>query len=224
VAPIVELLRKRQREEREEADIRREEQVLLNKRFAMMEEQVQMLSKLITQRKEKTQPAQPPRSEVIDLDGDENESTVVPPRLEAGAGAVDASNRTEDPVEITEVCPDVPMPDVLANTASGSETAVSETAAAATSKSNDASTEIAGYSPDVSMDESADVSDETPADSGIEKPDGTVEAQIDANDSPGTIDASPAAEAGAVPEDIGAVQATESANEESPATSVSEEE
>jgi hypothetical protein len=40
VAPIVELLRKRQREEREEADIRREEQVLLNKRLAMMEEQV----------------------------------------------------------------------------------------------------------------------------------------------------------------------------------------
>jgi hypothetical protein len=49
IAPIVELLRKRQCEEREEADIRREEQVLLNKRLAMMEEQVQMLSKLITQ-------------------------------------------------------------------------------------------------------------------------------------------------------------------------------
>lgn len=49
IAPIVELLRKRQREEREEADIRREEQVLLNKRLAMMEEQVQMLSRLITQ-------------------------------------------------------------------------------------------------------------------------------------------------------------------------------
>ena len=50
IAPIVELLRTRQLEEREEADIRREEQVLLNKRLAMMEEQVQMLSKLITQR------------------------------------------------------------------------------------------------------------------------------------------------------------------------------
>lgn len=49
IATIVELLCKRQREERDEADIRREEQVLLNKRLAMMEEQVQMLSKLITQ-------------------------------------------------------------------------------------------------------------------------------------------------------------------------------
>lgn len=50
VAPIVELLRKRQRKEREEADIRREEHVLLNKRLAMMEEQVRTLSRLITQR------------------------------------------------------------------------------------------------------------------------------------------------------------------------------
>ena len=49
IAPILELLRKRQREEREEADIRREEQVLLNKRLALMEEQMQMLSELITQ-------------------------------------------------------------------------------------------------------------------------------------------------------------------------------
>lgn len=37
IALIVELLRKRQREKREESDIRWEEQVLLNKRLAMME-------------------------------------------------------------------------------------------------------------------------------------------------------------------------------------------
>jgi uncharacterized protein YecT (DUF1311 family) len=219
VAPIVELLRKRQREEREEADIRREEQVLLNKRLAMMEEQVQMLSKLITQREEKSQPAQPPQSTVIDLDGDSNESTAVPTRPSADAGAVDASNKTEAPVENTEVSPDVPMPDVPANTTSGSETATADT-----SKINDAPNETAEYSPNVSMNESADVPDETPADSGTEKPDDTVEAQIDANDSPGTIDASPAAEVEAEPKDTGAVQATESANEDSPATSISEEE
>lgn len=59
IAPIVELLRKRQREEREEADIRREEQVLLNKRLAMMEEQVQMLSKLITQHNPQPAPPSP---------------------------------------------------------------------------------------------------------------------------------------------------------------------
>jgi hypothetical protein len=244
VAPIVELLRKRQREEREEADIRREEQALLNKRLAMMEEQVQMLSTLITQREQESQPAQPPRSAVIDLDGDANESTEVPtsrpladvgavgassstngdanertvdpPRLEADAGAVDASNST---TEIVEVSPDVPMPDVPADA-----TAASETAAADTSKSNDAPPEIAEYSPNVSMDESVDVPDETPADSGTETRDDTVEAQIDANESPGTIDASTAVESEAEPRETGAVQATDSANEESPATSISEEE
>lgn len=99
VAPIVELLRKRQREEREEADIRREEQVLLNKRLAMMEDQVQMLSKLLTQREQTTQPISrpapqpasqsvpPPRPVIIDLDGDTNESTQVPARFQAGAAA-----------------------------------------------------------------------------------------------------------------------------------------
>jgi hypothetical protein len=64
IAPIVELFRTRQREEREEADIRREEQVLLNNRLAMMEEQVQMLSKLITQREHNSPLASPQ----VDLD------------------------------------------------------------------------------------------------------------------------------------------------------------
>jgi hypothetical protein len=86
VAPIVELLRKRQREEREEADIRREEQVLLNKRLAMMEEQVQMLSKLMQKSQPASQPTPPPRPVVIDLDGDANESTEVPARRQVDAG------------------------------------------------------------------------------------------------------------------------------------------
>jgi len=86
VAPIVELLRKRQREEREEADIRREEQVLLNKRLAMMEEQVQMLSKLMQKSQPASQSTPPPRPVVIDLDGDANESTEVPARPQADAG------------------------------------------------------------------------------------------------------------------------------------------
>jgi hypothetical protein len=96
VTPIVELLRKRQREEREEADIRREEQVLLNKRLAMMEEQVQMLGRLLTQREQRPQPASqpasqpvpqpapPPRPVIIDLGEDANE---VPARFQVGAGA-----------------------------------------------------------------------------------------------------------------------------------------
>ena len=95
VAPIVELLRKRQREEREEADIRREEQVLLNKRLAIMQEQIQMLGKLITQREQRPQTAlqpasqlaPPPRHVIIDLDGDANESAEAPARFQAGAGA-----------------------------------------------------------------------------------------------------------------------------------------
>jgi hypothetical protein len=95
VAPIIELLRKRQREEREEADIRREEQILLNKRLAMMEEQVQMLGRLITQREQKSQPASQPASQlappsrpvVIDLDGDAIESAEAPTRFEADGRA-----------------------------------------------------------------------------------------------------------------------------------------
>ena len=257
VAPVVELLRKRQREEREEADIRREEQVLLNKRLAMMEEQVQMLCKVVTQREQKLQPAPPPRPAVIDLDGDANESTEVPPRPESNIRAVEASNNTGAPAEIVEVSPDMPMPDIPANTTAGSKTAAvetrksndapievaenspnvsmdesadvldetaagSETAAVDTSKSNDAPTGIVEYSPNVAIDESADVLDETPAESGTGIPDDTAEAQVDVDDSPKTIDAPTAGEAETVPEDTGAAQATESANEASPATSISE--
>ena len=259
VAPIVELLRKRQREEREEADIRREEQVLLNKRLAMMEEQVQMLCKVVTQREQKSQPAPPPRPAVIGLDGDVNESTEVPPRPESNVRAVEASNNTGAPAEIVEVSPDMPMPDIPANTTAGSKTAAvetrksndapievaenspnvsmdesadvldetaagSETAAVDTSKSNDAPTGIVQYSPNVSMDESADVLDETPAESGTGILDDTAEAQVDVDDSLKTTDAPTAGEAEAEPEDTSAVQATESANEESPASSISEEE
>lgn len=73
VAIIAELLRKRQRDEREEADIRREEQVLLNKRLAMMEEQMQMLSKLIkinTQREDDPLLASPPQQAAGSTDKD----------------------------------------------------------------------------------------------------------------------------------------------------------
>lgn len=246
VAPIVELLRKRQREEREEADIRREEQVLLNKRLAMMEDQVQMLSKLITQRERKSQPALPPQSEVIDLDGGSNESAEIANRPQAEAGAAGASNITEAPAgtteqgevhdrpqaeaevtnvssstearaEIAEVSPDVPMPDISANTAAGAETA-----ALGTGASNDVPTGAVEYSPNVSMDGSADVPDKTPAGSEIEMPDDRTEAQNDVNKSPKTIDAPMTAEA--VPEGGSAVQATEPADEESPATPISEEE
>ena len=109
--------------------------------------------------------------------------------------------------------------DVLDETAAGSETAAVDT-----SKSNDAPTGIVEYSPNVAIDESADVLDETPAESGTGIPDDTAEAQVDVDDSPKTIDAPTAGEAETVPEDTGAAQATESANEASPATSISEEE
>ncbi|KAM0699567.1 hypothetical protein Q7P36_000570 [Cladosporium allicinum] len=92
-----------------------------------------------------------------------------------------------------------------------------------TSESNDAPTGIVEYSPNVSMDESADVLDETPAESGTGIPDDTAEAQVDVDGSPKTIDAPTAGEAETVPEDTGAAQATEPANEDSPATSISEE-
>jgi hypothetical protein len=236
VAPIAELLRKRQREEREEADIRREEQVLLNKRLAMMEEQVQILSKLMC--KEKSQPVSPPRRANAVL----NERTEVSTRLEADAGAADESNRSGTVVEITEVSTDVPMPDISTNTASGSETAAvgtsgskdspigimdsanataeSETTAKGASGSKDAPIGIAEHSPNVSVNGSADVLDETPAESGNDIPGNAAEAQIDVNDSPETIDAPTAAGDEAVPD---AVQATESANEEPTATPISEE-
>ncbi|GAB7333787.1 hypothetical protein MBLNU13_g05305t1 [Cladosporium sp. NU13] len=75
--PIVELLHKRQREEREEADIRREEQVLLDKRLALMEEQVQMLSKLITKHN-------PPQVDVAENDSAE---VFAGPEMETEAAA-----------------------------------------------------------------------------------------------------------------------------------------
>jgi hypothetical protein len=210
-----------------------------------------MLCNVVTEREQKSQPALPLRPVVIDLDGDANESTEAPTRPDADAVAVGASNDTGAPVEITEVSPDMPMLDIPANTTAGSETAavetrksndapievaeyspnvsidesadgLDETPAVDTSKSNDAPVEAAEFSPDVSMDGSADVLDETPAESGTGIPDDTAEAQVDVDDSPKSADAPTAGEAEAEP--TGAVQTTESANEEPPATSISEEE
>ena len=100
----------------------------------------------------------------------------------------------------------------------------SETAAVDTSESNGAPTGMVEHSPNVSMDGSADVLDETQAESGTGIPDDTAAAKVDVDDSLKTTDAPTAGEAEAEPEDTGAAQATESANEESPATSISEEE
>lgn len=98
VAIIAELLRKRQRDEREEADIRREEQVLLNKRLAMMEEQMQMLSKLIkvnTQREDDPLPASPPRP----IAGSTNKDA----EPAAGSGTGSGAAQTRDIVVIDDV-------------------------------------------------------------------------------------------------------------------------
>lgn len=102
IAPIVELLRKRQREEREESDIRREEQILLNKRLAMMEGQVQMLSKLITQRN--LQPASP--SLAVDVAMNKSADAPAEPDAEAETAATSgAVNNTiaidDEPAENT---------------------------------------------------------------------------------------------------------------------------
>jgi len=96
IAPVVELLRKRQREEREEADIRREEQVLLNKRLAMMEEQVQMLSKLITQHN--PQPAPP--SPQADMESNKSADVAAEPEMEAETAAT--SGAVQDTILIDD--------------------------------------------------------------------------------------------------------------------------
>jgi hypothetical protein len=84
IAPIIELLRTRQREDREEADIRWEEQVLLNKRLAMMEEQVQMLSKHITQREQNS----PPASRQVDVHMVSSAEVTAEPAIEAEAAVM----------------------------------------------------------------------------------------------------------------------------------------
>jgi hypothetical protein len=96
IAPIVELLRKRQREEREETDIRREEQILLNKRLAMMEEQVQMLSKLITRHNP------PPASPSPQVEVGSNESAEIVDQLEAVADTVATSEAVDDIIVIDD--------------------------------------------------------------------------------------------------------------------------
>lgn len=98
IAHIIELLRKRQREEREEADIRREEQILLNKRLAMMEEQVQMLSKLIIHREQNTLPASPPRPLVGSEDNEKEVEASAAPGTESvcASEGIDAINVIDD--------------------------------------------------------------------------------------------------------------------------------
>ena len=93
---MVELLRKRQREEGEEADIQREEQILLNKRLAMMEEQVQMLSKLITQR---NLPVAPP-SPRVDVEFNRSPDTPAEPEVEAETAAT--SGAIQDAIVIDD--------------------------------------------------------------------------------------------------------------------------
>lgn len=151
VAPIVELLRKRQREEREEADIRREEQVLLNKRLAMMEEQVQILSKLITQREQRPQAVSPPRPVGVAME----ESTEVSIRPEAEAGAVNASRSTDVPIEIAEESPDVPMGEAAG--IPGETTAGSGTGLVDTSEGSNAPIGPVELFPNVSVKGSPDV-------------------------------------------------------------------
>jgi hypothetical protein len=142
IAPIVELLRRRQREEREEADIRREEQVLLNKRLAMMEEQVQMLSKLITKHEQDSLPAAPSRP----VDEVMGESTHAPIDLESGTGSHTIAGSHAEAAAIVE--------SNRASTASadtiGSGIAHNETVD--TSEGTTAPIETAEHSPDVSMD------------------------------------------------------------------------
>jgi hypothetical protein len=142
IAPIVELLRKRQREEREEADIRREEQVILNKRLAMMEEQVQMLSKLITQRDQNVQPAAPSRP-VDEIMGD---STEAPIELEADTGAHTVAGSHAEAVDIVE---SNRAPTAGADTI---ESGIARKETVDTSEITTAPIEAAEHSPDVSMD------------------------------------------------------------------------
>jgi hypothetical protein len=142
IAPIVELLRKRQREEKEEADIRREEQVLLNKRLAMMEEQVQMLSKLITQREQNSLPAalSRPVDEVM------GESTHAPIELESDTGAhIVAGCQTENANMVESNGAPTASVDVSESTAARSETVD-------TSEGTTAPIETAEHSPDMSID------------------------------------------------------------------------
>lgn len=103
IAPIVELLRKRRREEREESDIRREEQVLLNKRLAMMEEQVKMLSKLITQNN--FPPATPCPQEDVDMNN--SAEVTAEPGVEVETAA------TSESVHDIIVIDDAPAEDAL---------------------------------------------------------------------------------------------------------------
>lgn len=160
VAPIVELLRKQQREEREEADIRREEQVLLNKRLAMMEEQVQMLSKLITQREQRSQPVSPPQP----ADATTSESTELSTQFEVEAGPVDTSRGADAPIEIAEDSPDVPMGE--AANIPGETTAGSGTGAVVTSEGNDAPSGTVEHHTNLSMDEIAESTGDNTAGSG----------------------------------------------------------
>jgi len=107
IAPIIELLRTRQREEREEADIRREEQALLNKRLAMMEDQVQSLSKLITQREHHNLQTSPSSSQQVEVVVDRNVEGSATPVTETEAVVI--GQDVDDIIVIDEA----PADDVL---------------------------------------------------------------------------------------------------------------
>ena len=101
--------------------------------------------------------------------------------------------------------------DVPANTTGGSESAAMNT-----SENTHAGTEVVESSPDLSVDGSAD---ETPAESETKTLEDTAEARIDFDDT----GAPTPAEVEAAPGDTDGIQATESTNEASSASPVSEE-
>jgi hypothetical protein len=129
--------------------------------------------------------------------------------------AMNTSNSTGVPAEVAELSPeDVLMretADVPANTTGGSESAAMNT-----SENTHAGTEVVESSPDLSVDGSAD---ETPAESETKTLEDTAEARIDFDDT----GAPTPAEVEAAPGDTDGIQATESTNEASSASPVSEE-
>jgi len=154
IAPIVELLRKRQREEREEAEIRREEQILLNKRLAMMEEQVQMLSKLITQHNP------PPTSPSPQVDVRSNKSVEVADGLGGVADTVATSEAVDDVIVID----DAPAQSALNEHTDASLEPGTTANSAGTDTDKHTTDEVA----DVAADERSDTSHKPDASTGTE--------------------------------------------------------
>lgn len=139
----------------------------------MMEEQVQMLSKPITQRKQTRQTGSQPQTVAVAME----ESTRPSTRPEAQAGPVMTRRGTDTPIEIVEDSPDVSMDETA--DLSGEATAGSRTEAVDTSEGNDTPIGIVLISPNVSMTVSADGLDKTPAEPETAILDGTAEDQHD---------------------------------------------